>query len=87
MLDAVGRTPAGPACAASAAIGLEVFAKIEWYGPTGSVKDRIYHEMLERAEERGALRRGMTVIECSTGNAGYRVLGRRGDQGVSVRRS
>ena len=50
--------------------GVEVLAKVEWYGPTGSVKDRIYVHMLTRAEERGDLRPGMTIIECTTGNAG-----------------
>ncbi len=50
--------------------GVELLVKVEWYGPTGSVKDRIYGRMLEAAQERGELRPGMTVIECSTGNAG-----------------
>jgi cysteine synthase A len=44
--------------------------KLEWYGPTGSVKDRIYLHMFQRAEQSGDLRAGMTVLECSTGNAG-----------------
>ncbi|MEP7033207.1 MAG: PLP-dependent cysteine synthase family protein [Actinomycetota bacterium] len=68
LLDAVGRTPL--VRLGRVAPELELLAKIEWYGPTGSVKDRIYRNMLERAEERGDLRPGMTVIECTTGNAG-----------------
>ena len=48
----------------------ELLAKVEWYGPTGSVKDRIYAFMIERAERRGELRPGMTIMECTTGNAG-----------------
>ena len=69
ILDAVGRTPlvrlnrVGPP-------GVELLAKIEWYAPTGSVKDRIYDHMFACAERRGDLRSGMTVIECTTGNAG-----------------
>jgi cysteine synthase len=69
LLEAIGHTPlvrlrrVGPP-------GVDVLAKVEWYGPTGSVKDRIYAHMLTRAEERGDLRPGMTVIECTTGNAG-----------------
>jgi cysteine synthase A len=51
-------------------VGVEILAKVEWYGPTGSVKDRIYAHMLTKAEERGDLRPGMTIIECTTGNAG-----------------
>ena len=69
MLDAVGRTPL-VRLNRVVPDGLEIFAKVEWYGPTGSVKDRIYREMLGRAEDRGDLRSGMTIIECSTGNAG-----------------
>ena len=49
---------------------IELFAKVEWYGPTGSVKDRIYAHMLAKAEAEGRLRPGMTIIECTTGNAG-----------------
>lgn len=68
VLDAVGRTPL--VRLRRVAPDLELLAKIEWYGPTGSVKDRIYRRMLEEAERRGELRPGMTIIECSTGNAG-----------------
>lgn len=68
VLDAVGRTPL--VRLRRVAPDLELLAKIEWYGPTGSVKDRIYRRMLEEAERRGDLRPGMTIIECSTGNAG-----------------
>ena len=59
MLEAIGRTPlvrlnrvVAPGSAA------EVLAKIEWYGPSGSLKDRIYAHMIARAEERGDLRPG-----------------------------
>ena len=69
MLDAVGRTPLVRINRVVPA-DLDVFAKVEWYGPTGSVKDRIYREMLRNAEDAGRLRPGMTIIECTTGNAG-----------------
>jgi cysteine synthase len=69
MLDAVGRTPL-VRLSRVAPEGLSLLAKVEWYGPTGSTKDRIYRHMIERAEERGALRPGMTIVECTTGNAG-----------------
>lgn len=68
LLDAVGGTPL--VRLAKVAPDVELFAKVEWYGPTGSVKDRIYAHMLARAEERGDLRSGMTIIESTTGNAG-----------------
>jgi cysteine synthase len=69
LLDAIGRTPLVRLQRVTPP-GVEVLAKVEWYGPTGSVKDRIYAHMLTRAEERGDLRQGMTIIECTTGNAG-----------------
>lgn len=69
LLDAVGRTPLVRLSRVPPR-GLELLAKIEWYGPTGSTKDRIYRHMIERAEARGELRPGMTIIECTTGNAG-----------------
>jgi cysteine synthase len=69
ILEATGHTPL-VRLRRVAPEGVELLAKVEWYGPTGSVKDRIYRRMLERAEERGDLRPGMTIIECTTGNAG-----------------
>jgi cysteine synthase A len=69
LLDAIGGTPL-VRLQRVAPDGVELLAKVEWYGPTGSVKDRIYRHMLGEAERRGDLRPGMTVIECSTGNAG-----------------
>ena len=69
LLDAIGRTPL-VRLQRVAPPGVEVLAKVEWYGPTGSVKDRIYAAMLAKAEERGDLKPGMTIIECTTGNAG-----------------
>ncbi len=69
LLDAIGATPL-VRLTRIAPEQMELFAKVEWYGPTGSVKDRIYAHMLTRAEERGDLRPGMTIVECTTGNAG-----------------
>jgi cysteine synthase A len=69
LLDAIGRTPLVRLQRVAPA-GVELLAKVEWYGPTGSVKDRIYAHMLAKAEVRGDLEPGMTIIECTTGNAG-----------------
>lgn len=69
LLDAIGRTPL-VRLQRVVPPGVEVLVKVEWYGPTGSVKDRIYAAMLSKAEARGDLRPGMTIIECTTGNAG-----------------
>jgi len=68
LLAAIGVTPLVRLARVSP--DLELFAKVEYYGPTGSVKDRIYAHMLDEAEAEGRLKPGMTIIESTTGNAG-----------------
>ena len=70
VLDAIGNTPLVQLQRVTASIQSRILVKLEWYGPSGSLKDRIYVRMFERAEREGRLRPGMTVLECSTGNAG-----------------
>src|ERR1700693_5702175 len=67
---AVGRTPLGRLNGVTLDFDPAIYVKDEWYGATGSLKDRIYLHMFERAEARGDLRSGMSVLECLTGNAG-----------------
>src|SRR5688572_21374817 len=70
IVAAVGRTPLVKLNRVAAGATPAVYLKLEWYGPSGSLKDRIYLWMYERAEARGDLKPGMRVLECSTGNAG-----------------
>ena len=67
---AVGRTPLVQLNRVTAGAKPPIYIKLEWYGASGSLKDRIYLHMFERAEARGELKAGMRVLECSTGNAG-----------------
>jgi cysteine synthase A len=67
---AVGRTPMVRLNRVTAGVAPPIYLKLEWYGPSGSLKDRIYLHMFEQAEARGDLRPGVRVLECSTGNAG-----------------
>jgi cysteine synthase A len=67
---AVGRTPLVTLNRVTRDVGPTILLKLEWYGPSGSLKDRIYLHMFERAEARGDLKAGIRVLECSTGNAG-----------------
>jgi cysteine synthase A len=70
IAHAVGRTPLVKLTRVTDGVRPAVYVKLEWYGPSGSLKDRIYLHMFARAEERGELKPGMHVLECSTGNAG-----------------
>jgi cysteine synthase A len=47
-----------------------IFAKLEWFNPGGSVKDRIARAMIRDAERRGLLRPGGTIVEPTSGNTG-----------------
>ena len=47
-----------------------IYAKLEGFNPTGSIKDRIALKMIEQAEREGSLRPGVTLIEPTSGNTG-----------------
>lgn len=48
----------------------DIWVKLEFLNPSGSIKDRIARYMIERAEEAGLLRPGDTIVEASSGNTG-----------------
>jgi cysteine synthase B len=72
--DAIGRTPLVAlqriAAAENAARGNVILAKLEGNNPAGSVKDRPALSMIRRAEERGSIKPGDTLIEATSGNTG-----------------
>jgi len=70
VLDSVGHTPLLRLRHASEETGCEIFAKAEFMNPGGSIKDRIAKFIVERAEERGDLKPGMTILEVTSGNTG-----------------
>ena len=70
ILDAIGNTSmvrlrkvVPPGCA-------DVLVKLEWENPTGSLKDRMAHAVIARAEEDGRLKPGDTVVEYTGGSTG-----------------
>jgi len=72
IIPAIGRTPLVKLRNVPRAEELKasILVKLEYVNPTGSLKDRIYHEMITKAIQRGDLKPGMEIIEASTGNAG-----------------
>jgi cysteine synthase A len=70
ILDTAGLTPLVRLRRVAPASCVAVFGKLEYYGPSGSVKDRILPFIVAEAERRGDLRPGMTLIEGTTGNTG-----------------
>ena len=70
ILDTAGLTPLVRLRRVVGDLRGGVFAKLEYFGPSGSVKDRILPFMVGEAERRGELRPGMVIIEGTTGNTG-----------------
>ena len=68
----IGKTPLLELTRIEEELGLKarVFAKLEYFNPAGSVKDRIAKRMIEDAEASGKLKPGATVIEPTSGNTG-----------------
>ena len=72
LTELIGKTPLLELTKYSALKGIEtpVIAKVEFFNPGGSVKDRIALAMIEDAEQKGILNPGATIIEPTSGNTG-----------------
>ncbi len=70
--ELIGKTPLMELGGMEKKYGLKakIYAKLEYFNPTGSVKDRPAAAMIEQAERSGALKEGATVIEPTSGNTG-----------------
>lgn len=67
VIDLIGNTPL---VSLKQMTGLSIYAKAEFLNPGGSIKDRVAKNMLEQAEKSGKLKKGMTIIEPTSGNTG-----------------
>ncbi|WP_165985533.1 cystathionine beta-synthase [Streptomyces sp. YIM 98790] len=70
IIDLVGNTPLVRLNSVTEGIEATVLAKVEYFNPGGSVKDRIALRMIEAAEASGELRPGGVIIEPTSGNTG-----------------
>ena len=70
IAELIGNTPIVKLGRLSVPGGAAVLAKLEYFNPGGSVKDRICLSMIEDAEKRGLLKKGATIIEPTSGNTG-----------------
>jgi cysteine synthase A len=70
ILDMIGNTPMVKLARMSGPFDAEVWVKLEGFNPGGSVKDRIALSMIEDAEKRGRLKKGMKIVEPTSGNTG-----------------
>ncbi len=72
LTELIGNTPLLELANYSNNLHLEatILAKLEYFNPAGSVKDRIGYAMIKDAEERGILKKDSVIIEPTSGNAG-----------------
>ncbi len=70
VIEAIGNTPLVELKRLSPKPGVRIYAKLESYNPTGSVKDRVARGLIEDAESKGAIEPGQTILEPTSGNTG-----------------
>ncbi|MBO5655830.1 MAG: PLP-dependent cysteine synthase family protein, partial [Rikenellaceae bacterium] len=70
ILEAIGNTPMVRINSLNPNPNVNIYAKLEGFNPTGSIKDRIALRMVEGAERSGQLTPGKTIIEATSGNTG-----------------
>ncbi len=70
ILQTIGKTPLVRLQRLGRGLPCPIYAKVEFFNPGGSVKDRIAANIIEEAERRGQLKPGGTVVESTSGNTG-----------------
>ncbi|MEY3350127.1 MAG: hypothetical protein RIQ50_238 [Bacteroidota bacterium] len=70
ILETIGKTPLIRLNKITAGLPCEVLAKVDYFNPGNSIKDRMAVKMVEVAEQEGKLKPGGTIIECTSGNTG-----------------
>ncbi|HRV96924.1 MAG TPA: pyridoxal-phosphate dependent enzyme, partial [Anaerolineae bacterium] len=70
ILETIGNTPLIRLHSVTRGIQADLLAKVEYFNPGGSVKDRIAMGIIEEAEQSGRLKPGGTIVESTSGNTG-----------------
>ena len=70
IVDLIGNTPLVRIRELNRGGVADVAVKLEWFNPLSSVKDRIGAAMIDAAEKSGRLKKGMTIVEPTSGNTG-----------------
>ncbi|WP_413292201.1 PLP-dependent cysteine synthase family protein [Bdellovibrio sp. HCB185ZH] len=70
ILETIGNTPMVALHNVTKGSKHNYFAKVEYFNPGGSIKDRVAVAMIEEAEKRGELKPGGTIVEATSGNTG-----------------
>ena len=70
VVEMIGNTPLVRLRSVTEGIAATVLAKVEYFNPGGSVKDRIALRMVTEAEKAGLLKPGGTIVEPTSGNTG-----------------
>jgi len=70
ILQFIGNTPLVKINLLNPNKKVQIYAKLEMFNPTGSIKDRIALKMIEQAENEGKLTKGKTILEATSGNTG-----------------
>ena len=70
ILGAIGRTPLIRLSKVARKVKADIWAKIEFVNPGGSIKDRIALNMINKAENEGLIGKGTTIVEATAGNTG-----------------
>ena len=70
ILDCIGNTPMVRLNRVTEGLKCTVFAKVEFFNPAGSIKDRVAKQIIEDYEAEGKLSAGGTIIEGTSGNTG-----------------
>lgn len=70
ILDTIGHTPLVKLSKISEGLNVNIYGKVEYFNPGGSIKDRIALQMIKNAEADGLLKPGGTIIEATAGNTG-----------------